>query len=135
MYCENCGKKIPDDDKFCGECGQGINGEKETYEIKEIDITKIKKWSWGGFFLNWIYLIGMQASWWITLLFFVCNSIPVINVVSWIYLGLEGRRMAWKQRKWHNFSKYLEVQKKWDIWAIVIIVASLILGVITAYYE
>lgn len=134
MYCENCGKKIPEYSKFCSECGKDINEEKsKTEQLKEIDITKINRWSWGGFFLNWVYLIGMKAKWWIIILVFICNSIPVINIASLIYIGLEGRRMAWKQRKWQSFNQYLQVQKKWDIWGFVIFIISLILGVIAAY--
>lgn len=134
MYCENCGKKINNSaSKFCGECGNKINGEENIHEIKEVDITKTNKWSWGAFFLNWIYLIGMQEKWWIIVIAFICNSIPILNIVSIIYFGLEGRRIAWRQRKWRSFNQYLEAQKKWDIWGIVIFIIEIIIGVLSIY--
>lgn len=34
MYCNNCGKEVNDNDKFCGHCGSRIN--IETYREKLI---------------------------------------------------------------------------------------------------
>ncbi len=44
MYCPNCGKKIPDDSKFCLHCGKPINKPKSTqfvidWEYKDFVMT------------------------------------------------------------------------------------------------
>lgn len=64
MYCGNCGHKLPDDSKFCPNCGQTINAQKQTQnkgidsnELVDNSVTLVKdgasgfkeKWStWSG---------------------------------------------------------------------------------------
>ena len=42
MFCENCGKEIPDDAKFCPECGAAVSGEPE-YRAEDKPAEAVKK--------------------------------------------------------------------------------------------
>ena len=59
-----------------------------------------KGWSWGGFLLNWIWAIGNKT--WIGLLAFV----PYIGLIVSIYLGIKGRELAWKNKKWDSLEHF-----------------------------
>ncbi len=42
MYCENCGKFMPDNARFCGNCGKTFEGDKVNYnKTKSLSIQKI----------------------------------------------------------------------------------------------
>ena len=49
MKCNNCGKKLRIDDKFCSRCGTEVDWTKESYEVapeeaKEVRTKKASKW-------------------------------------------------------------------------------------------
>ncbi|MBI2798174.1 hypothetical protein HYX70_02605 [Candidatus Saccharibacteria bacterium] len=79
-------------------------------------------WSWGAFLLNWIWGIGNHV--WIALL--VLIPIAPINLILAIYLGLKGNELAWRARQWESPEKFIEAQRQWAKWGVVI----LILGVV-----
>ena len=51
---------------------------------------EISGWSWGAFFLNWIWAIGNRT--WIGLLALV----PYVGFIMCIALGVKGREWAWQ---------------------------------------
>ena len=53
----------------------------------------VKGWSWGAFFLNWIWAIGNKT--WIGLLVLV----PYVGLIVAVILGFKGREWAWKNKK------------------------------------
>lgn len=132
MFCSNCGEKISQNAKFCKKCGDKANADETIVQMQK-DIQgnqkEIRRWSWGGFTLTWIYLVGMNGGW-LILLFIILAFIPVVNIIVWIYLGLEGRKIAWERRKWKNFEEFLLVQQKWDMWGIIILVLGIVFGII-----
>lgn len=86
-------------------------------------------WSWGAFLLNWIWAIGNQV--WIGLLALV----PYVGFVVAIWLGIKGREMAWRSRRWASFEEFERVQKKWSWWGVVVflVLAGIaVLGIVTA---
>ena len=131
MFCIHCGEENEEDSKYCKNCGKEILETKQKNPIKEIDNKMVHKWSWGGFTLSWIYLAGMSGGW-LILLFLILNFIPIVNLIGAIYLGIEGRKIAWERRKWKDNEEFEIVQQKWDAWGIVIIIVSILISVLAA---
>lgn len=85
---------------------------------------EIRGWNWGGFLLNWIWSIGNKT--WIGLL----SLIPYLGFVMAIVLGVKGNEWAWQNREWESVEQFKEVQKKWTIWGVIILVVGIVLSVI-----
>ena len=88
----------------------------------------VKGWSWGGFLLNWIWAIGNKT--WIGLLAFV----PYIGLIVSIYLGIKGRELAWKNKKWDSLEHFNQVQRSWTKWSLIVIVGALVIGILAAVF-
>ncbi len=91
-------------------------------KAKSLDL-EIEKWSWGGFALEWVYLSEMRYKWW--WIFFAIEIALGFSKASWVvfayialavYLGFNGRKLAWRGRKWKNADEFVEVQKTWDLY-------------------
>ena len=93
----------------------------------------VKGWSWGAFFLNWIWAIGNKT--WIGLI----ALIPYLGFVMVIILGIKGREWAWRNKQWESVEHFQKVQRRWSIWGSVItllMLAFIFLSVaIPAYQE
>jgi len=86
----------------------------------------IKGWSWGAFFLNWIWAIGNRT--WIGLFAIV----PYVGFIMAIVLGFKGREWAWKNKEWESVEHFNRVQKKWSFWGVIIFFGVFIIGGILA---
>lgn len=86
----------------------------------------VKGWSWGAFFLNWIWAIRNRT--WIGLL---C-LIPYLGFVMSFFLGAKGREWAWRNKRWNSVAHFNEVQKKWSFWGVVLVVGIAGLGIVAA---
>ena len=86
----------------------------------------VKGWSWGAFFLNWIWAIGNRS--WIGLLALV----PYVGWLMVFWLGFKGREMAWKNKQWDSLEHFNRVQRKWSQWGVGIMVVALIVGILGA---
>jgi Tfp pilus assembly major pilin PilA len=86
----------------------------------------VKGWSWGAFFLNWIWAIGNKT--WIGLL---C-ILPIIGFVMAFVLGYKGREWAWKNARWDSLEHFNRVQRLWSIWALILTLGSFGIGVLAA---
>lgn len=88
----------------------------------------IAGWSWGAFLWNWIWAIFNNT--WIGLL----ALIPGVNVVMIFVLGVKGREWAWKNKQWDSVEHFNRVQRKWSVWGIGLVLASLLLcGLLFAF--
>lgn len=138
MHCIHCGKKLSENSRFCKDCGKSTSERSDPKKIKlpaSADEKRIvRKWSWGGFGLGWIYMAGMRTGW-LILLFLILNLIPLVNIISMIYLGIEGRKIAWERREWKDFDEYGEVQRKWDVWGIAILILQVLLVIYSVWGE
>ena len=76
---------------------------------------ELDNWSWGAFFLNWIW--GLGNSTYIALLMFV----PFVNLVMIFILGARGNAWAWKNRQWRDVEHFKRVQKAWALWGLVVL--------------
>lgn len=86
----------------------------------------IKGWSWGAFLWNWIWAIFNKT--WIGLLALV----PYIGFVVAIYLGVKGRELAWKNKRWDSVEHFNRVQRNWTKWALIIFVGIMVIGILAA---
>jgi type II secretory pathway pseudopilin PulG len=86
----------------------------------------VKGWSWGAFFLNWIWAIGNRS--WIGLLALV----PYVGWLMVFWLGFKGREMAWKNKQWDSLEHFNRVQRKWSQWGVGIMLIALIVGILGA---
>lgn len=86
----------------------------------------VKGWSWGAFFLNWIWAVCNKT--WIGLLCFV----PIVGYVMPFYLGFKGRELAWRNKRWDSFEHFDSVQKKWSWWGVVLIFGAMGIGILAA---
>jgi hypothetical protein len=85
----------------------------------------VRGWSWGAFFLNWIWAIGNRT--WIGLL----AIIPYVGFIMAIYLGMKGRELAWRNKRWDSLEHFNRVQRRWSLWSLVLILIAL-LGIVAA---
>ena len=83
-------------------------------------------WSWGAFLLNWIWAIFNQT--WIGLLALV----PYVGFIASIYLGIKGRELAWRNKRWNSLEHFNEVQRKWSMWGATIFFGIIGLGIAMA---
>lgn len=86
----------------------------------------VKGWSWGAFILSWIWAIGNST--WIGLLALV----PYIGFIVAIYLGIKGRELAWRNKRWDSLEHFNRVQRSWSKWSLILIVGAMLLGIIAA---
>ena len=101
VFCRGCGKEIHDSAVTCPHCGAQQKAQTHMPSQQQSDDIPdgIRGWSWGAFFLNWIWAIGNGT--WIGLL----ALIPYVNIVMMIILGIKGREWAWKNKKWESSRK------------------------------
>ena len=143
MFCTSCGSQTADGAVFCGKCGKPVAGGtgadpaaqqyggpmKQPMMSPRLDgdiPEGVKGWSWGAFLLSWIWAIGNRT--WIGLLALV----PYIGLIVAIWLGIKGREMAWKNAEWDSVEHFNRVQRRWSIWAVVLIVGVFGLGIVAA---
>jgi hypothetical protein len=100
-------------------------------------------WNWGAFFFSWIWLIahkmvGLGVGLFVGSL--VLGFIPIVNVLSGvaglgisIYLGTNGNRIGWQNRRFESVADFRVCQAvwaKWVLWIFVVFVALPILAAI-----
>lgn len=86
----------------------------------------VKGWSWGAFLLNWIWALFNKT--WIGLLCLV----PYIGWIMSIYLGIKGRELAWQNKRWDDLDHFNRVQRKWSVWALVLVLGVAGIGILAA---
>jgi hypothetical protein len=84
-------------------------------------------WNWGAFFLAPIWGI-YHKSWWMLLAFVVPF---IVNLIA----GIEGNKIAWKNRKWKDYKHFKSSQKIWGIVGLIIFLIVFIGNVIVGFLE
>jgi hypothetical protein len=90
------------------------------------------RWSWGAFSLNWLWLCfhGL-APWGIAML--VIGFIPfvgIINLGASIYLGINGYKLAWQNRRYDSIEQFKAVETKWMQWGIALWLLGVVCGIL-----
>jgi len=87
----------------------------------------VKGWSWGGFWLTWIWGIGNNV--WIallSLLFFV----PFLSLAMMFVLGAKGREWAWQNKHWDSVETFNQTQKTWGMVGLILAIIGIVLAVL-----
>jgi len=84
---------------------------------------EIKGWSWGAFFLSWIWGIGNRV--WIAFIVFV------LGIIWAIVLGIKGNEWAWKNKKWDSVEHFKKTQRTWKRWGIALFIIAIIISIIS----
>jgi hypothetical protein len=82
---------------------------------------EIAGWNWGAMLLNWIWGLGNRT--YIALLMFV----PFVNFVMFFVLGAKGNEWAWRNKTWESVEHFKQVQRKWTIASLVVMVGFVVL--------
>jgi hypothetical protein len=77
-----------------------------------------KKWSWGAFWLTFIWGIKHKAP--VTFLFLVPFPLPLPQILVGFYCGAKGRRWAWQNLEWENEEQFAKVQGNWGFFGFVL---------------
>src|SRR5664280_1999466 len=117
VFCRGCGKEIYETAPSCPHCGVLQNILTITTELVP---DGVRGWSWGAFFLGWIWAIGNRT--WIGLF----AIIPYVGFIMAIVLGVKGREWAWKAKEWESVDQFNRVQKKWSFWGVILVPVFLI---------
>lgn len=123
-----------------------------------VEIDRLQ-WNWGAFCFNrfWLYSHGMSglasllwgtsvAIRWISWMIggaagsSVWVLYWVINVGISVYLGLNGHKMAWRNRRFDDLQEYFAVQRAWMIasfafWGIGLALTGIVVGAIAVAYN
>ena len=86
----------------------------------------IRGWSWGAFFLNWIWAVFNRT--FIGLL----ALIPYVGFIMAIVLGVKGREWAWQNKRWESVEHFNAVQRQWSFWGVVLTLGIAGLGIVLA---
>lgn len=88
---------------------------------------EINEWSWGGFFLNWIW--GLFNGTYIALL----SLIPYAGIIMALVLGYKGNEWAWRNKRWDNIEHFKRVQHKWTIAGLIVFGVSILASIVAVF--
>lgn len=131
VFCMQCGQKIPSTAQTCPYCGaqQTLAAASTSVPPQAASLPAstlpegVKGWSWGAFWLNWVWAIFNKT--WIGLL----ALIPLVNIVMVVILGAKGREWAWRNKSWSSVEHFKRVQKKWDLAGWIVAVVAFLLSI------
>jgi len=92
------------------DAGTNTSGQGKRHPLPE----GVAGWSWGAFLLSWIWAIG-NRTWWGLL-----GLIPGVGLVVRVVLGMNGRRWAWRNRRWDSVAHFNRVQRRWSVAGAVV---------------
>lgn len=81
----------------------------------------INKWSWGGFFLPFVWALGSKL-YGRGVLYFIGMFVPIVNLIMMVVVGKGGRKKAWQSGKWEDLDAFKDRQKILDIVGIAVFV-------------
>jgi hypothetical protein len=60
----------------------------------------------------------------------IASIFPIVALVYAIYIGIQGRELAWRGRKFASVGQYEETMTVWNTWGAALAVVSVLLGVL-----
>ena len=85
---------------------------------------EVKGWSWGGFWLTWIWGIGNSVL--LALLAFV----PFVGWVMPFVLGIKGREWAWQAKHWDSVEQFNKTQKTWGMVGLILAIIGIVFTIL-----
>ncbi len=58
--------------------------------------------------------------------------VPYLGFLVAIYLGIKGRELAWRNKRWQSVEHFKRVQRLWSIWGTIIVVGIMGIGILAA---
>jgi ABC-type spermidine/putrescine transport system permease subunit I len=98
-------------------------------QISKDDLTALRKWNWGPFFLGPIWALANKLEVWAILYF-----VPPITILYWVYLPLRGNELAFRKSQL-SLRDFIELQDNWSNWGIRFLVASLAISLLIAIID
>ena len=135
--CKYCGKDYPDEATDCAIDGQPLDMDTVNPPVlpkpSKPDLTpvptEIRRFNWGAFMLTAIWAAGNKAFDTPTIILTVLCFVPLVNLIAapclMFYCGFNGNENSWRMKQWESVERFLEVQRKWTFWAIIINVTIL----------
>ncbi len=88
---------------------------------------EIKGWSWGAFFLNWIW--GLFNNTFIALL----TLVPCVGWVMAFVLGAKGNEWAWRNKKWESVERFKQVQRYWAWGGLALVIGWILFAMLLVF--
>lgn len=82
-------------------------------KIKTGELSQLKKWNWGAFFLAPIWALTNKVYLWVIIL-----CIPGINIIAHFFLGLKGNKIAFPKSDLESVEDFMKLQKYWSTLAL-----------------
>ena len=95
-------------------------------------------WTFAGFIPFGIFALknGIATWGWIGLACGIACFIPVLNffggigaIVYAIYIGINGKQLAWQNRQFASEQQYAETMKAWNMWGIILLIVGIVLSI------
>ncbi len=83
-------------------------------------------WGWGPFFLTVWW--GIFNNVWISLITFI----PLIGSIMPVVLGIKGRELAWKAKRWKDVDDFNRVQRIWSVTGLAFFIVGIIINIVLA---
>lgn len=138
--CTYCGKEYPEEATTCALDGQAL----EVVTVKPPELPKpspkpdsipvpaeVRRFNWAAFLLTWIWAACNGAFNAPTIILTILAIIPVVGwfvftPILMFYCGFKGNENSWRLKRWDSVEQFLEVQRKWTRWTLIIIVPILL---------
>ena len=143
--CSNCAKPHDPMADFCTGCGASISGRAESGDVidnitatastfstqapgNNIPEELTRCWSWGGFLLWFLWPLWNANTTvkWFTLAAFVLNFVTggITGLALGIYFGINGNRIAARDRSFATIDAYRAVQRAWAQAGVIVLLVS-----------
>ncbi len=93
----------------------------------------INGWSWGAFFLGFIWALASRLYLY-GVLMFVASFIPLVNLVVWIYFAIAGKKLSWEKGHWESFELFEKRQRLLSKIGAIVFVVAVMLAVLLSVY-
>ena len=111
---------------YCAKCIEAFFNEEASTSGQGSNVVippGVIGWSWGGFFLTWIW--GVCNGVYIAFLAFIPYVGPIIMP---FVLGAKGKEWAWRNKRWDSVESFRRSQRSWAIGGLIwILVVALFL--------
>jgi len=84
-------------------------------------------WSWGAFFLGFIWALASRLYLY-GVLMLVASFIPVVNLAVWIYFAIAGKKVSWAKGQWESFEVFEKRQRLLNKIGLVVFLVMILLA-------
>jgi hypothetical protein len=133
VLCARCGVENPDDAAFCQKCGNQLMaaGTNTTNQGKDAIVpSEASGWTFAGFVPFGLFAFKHGLLWWGVIGILAC--IPSLGIVLWliywIYIGVNGKKLAWRHRRFESAQQFRDTMRAWNMWGIILLPVTIVLA-------